>query len=50
MLIVLAIILALAWVLGFVVYHMASFAIHLLILAAIVSVVLHFVRGGRRTI
>jgi hypothetical protein len=48
MLIVLAIILVLAWVFGFAVYHVASFAIHLLILAAIVSVVLHFVRGGRR--
>jgi hypothetical protein len=50
MLIVLAIILGLAWVFGFVVYHVASFAIHLLILAAIISVVLHFIRGGRRSV
>ncbi len=47
MLIALAIILAIAWILGFTVYHVASFAIHVLLLAAIVSVVLHFIRGRR---
>jgi len=47
MFIVLAIILALAWVLGFTVYHVASAAIHILLLLAIVSIVVHFVRGVR---
>jgi hypothetical protein len=50
MFIILAIILALAWIFGFTVYHVASAGIHLLLLLAIVSIVMHFVRGGRRTV
>ena len=49
MFIALAVILALAWVLGFTVMHVSSFAIHLLIVLAIVSVVTHLVRGRRVT-
>jgi hypothetical protein len=49
MFIALAVILALAWILGFSVFHVASAAIHILVIAAIVSVVLHFVRGARGT-
>jgi hypothetical protein len=49
MFIALAIILALAWVLGFSVFHVASAAIHILVIAAIVAVVLHFVRGAKGT-
>jgi len=49
MLIGLAILLALAWVLGFAVMHVSSFAIHLLIVLAIVSLVAHFFRGRRLT-
>jgi hypothetical protein len=49
MFIVLAIILALAWILGFTVMHVSSFAIHLLIVLAIVSVVVHLFRGRRAT-
>jgi hypothetical protein len=45
MLVALAIILALAWILGFTVFHVSSFAIHLLIVAAVVSVVAHLFRG-----
>lgn len=44
MLLLLAILLALVWVGGFGVFHVASALIHLLLLAAAVSVVLHFVR------
>jgi hypothetical protein len=47
MLLLLAIILGIAWVFGFTVYHVASAAIHVLLLLAVVSVVLHFVRRGR---
>jgi uncharacterized protein DUF5670 len=49
MFIALAVILALAWIFGFGVYHVASAAIHLLLLLAIVAIVVHFVRGARRT-
>ena len=34
------------WILGIGVWHVASAAIHLLLLVAIVAVVLHFVRGA----
>jgi hypothetical protein len=49
MFVVLAIILALAWILGFTVLHVSSVAIHLLLLLAIVSVVAHLFRGRRTT-
>jgi hypothetical protein len=47
MLILLAVLFLTAWVLGFGVFHVASFGIHVLIIVALVSVVLHFVRGRR---
>lgn len=49
MLITLAIILAVAWLLGFTVFHVSTAAIHLLIIFAIVSAVAHLVRGRRVT-
>jgi hypothetical protein len=49
MLLILAIVLALAWVGGFGLFHVASTAIHLLIVLALISLVLHFVRGRRVT-
>jgi Family of unknown function (DUF5670) len=49
MFVALAVLLALAWVLGFTVLHVSSAAIHVLILLAIVSVVAHLFRGRRTT-
>lgn len=53
MLLALAVILAIAWIFGFVVFHVSSFAIHLLLVAAVIGVIMHLVRGvgggGRRT-
>ena len=49
MLLALAILLGLAWVLGFGVFHVASAAIHVLIVFAIISVLVHFIRGRRVT-
>jgi len=46
MFIALAIILAIAWLLGFTMFHAAGFAIHLLLIAAVISVVAHFLKGG----
>ncbi len=45
MILLIAAALAIAWVLGFVVFHVSAFAIHLLLAAAVVAIVLHFVRG-----
>jgi hypothetical protein len=50
MLIALAILLALAWVLGFTVLKVSSFAIHLLILFAVISLVAHFFRRTGSTV
>lgn len=43
----LAILLFFAWIGSFIVYHVAGFLIHLLLLFALVSVILHLVRGRR---
>lgn len=45
----LAILLLLAWVFGFFVFHTAGFLIHILIIFAIIAGVFHFLRGGSRT-
>jgi hypothetical protein len=48
MLISLGIVLALIWILSFAVYHVTSAAIHVLLLLAVVSVVVHFIRPRHR--
>lgn len=50
MLLLLFVILVLAWLLGFIVMHVSSFLIHLLLIAAVISIVLHFLRGGTRAV
>ncbi|HKW95435.1 MAG TPA: lmo0937 family membrane protein [Methylomirabilota bacterium] len=45
MLLVLFILLAVLWVLDWLVFHVAGSLIHLLLLVAVVSLILHFVRG-----
>jgi hypothetical protein len=44
---ILAVILVIAWIGGFTVFHVAGGLIHLLLLFAVISVVLHFVLGTR---
>jgi hypothetical protein len=50
MFIVLAIILGIAWLLGFTMFHVAGFAIHILLIAAVISLIVHFMKGGRTRI
>jgi hypothetical protein len=45
---ILFVILLIAWILGWTVFHVASGLIHILLVVALISLVLHFVRGGRR--
>ena len=40
-----AVILVVMWLLGFFVLHVSSFLIHILLLVALISIVMHFVRG-----
>ena len=46
MLITIAIILAIAWLLGFTAFHVTAGVIHLLIVAAVIALVAHFVTAG----
>lgn len=48
MFVTLAVILVLAWLLGFTVFHVAGGLIHLLLILAIISIVWHFIGGNRR--
>jgi len=47
MLLILAIILLVAWLCGFLVFHVASGLIHIIIVVAVILFILHFIRGGR---
>jgi hypothetical protein len=42
---IIAVVLVIAWLLGFFVLHVSSFLIHILLLIAVVLVVMHFLRG-----
>jgi hypothetical protein len=43
----LGVILLIAWITGFGVFHVASAAIHVLIVLAIISILIHFIRGKK---
>ncbi len=47
MFLALAIILGTAWLLGLMLFHAAGFAIHILLLFAVISVIVHLVSGIR---
>ena len=47
MFLILAVVLFVAWIGGFVMFKTAGFLIHLLLLFAILSVVMHFISGRR---
>jgi hypothetical protein len=47
MLLILAIILLIAWLCGYLVFHVTTSLIHLVVVVAIILFILHFVRGGR---
>ena len=43
---ILFVVLLIAWILGFGVFHVAGGLIHLLLIVAVISLILHFVRGS----
>lgn len=45
MFLVLCLVLFVAWILGFTMFHVAGGLIHILLLIAVISLVMHFVRG-----
>jgi hypothetical protein len=44
---VLFVVLLIAWITGFTVFHVAGGLIHLLLIFAVISLILHFVMGTR---
>jgi Family of unknown function (DUF5670) len=46
----LAIILILLWVGGFLLFHIAAFALHILLIVAAVALVIHLLGGRRRAV
>jgi hypothetical protein len=50
MFLIIALVLVVLWLGGFFMYHTAGFAIHLLLIFAVISVVFHFLRGGSRSV
>ena len=49
MFLILAVVLVLLWLGGFLLLHVSSFLIHLLLLFAVISIIMNFV-GGRRAV
>jgi hypothetical protein len=47
MLLIIAIVLLIAWLLGLVAFHVTAWFIHLVLVIAIIAFILHFVRGRR---
>ena len=47
MILVIAAVLAILWLLGFLAFHITAFAIHLLLIAAVIAVNAHFAVGHR---
>ena len=47
MFLILAVVLVILWIGGFTVFHVSGFLIHLLLIFALISVVMHFVIGRR---
>ena len=47
MFLILAVVLVLCWIGGFTLFHVSGFLIHLLLIFAVISIVMHFVSGRR---
>lgn len=45
MLATIGVILLIAWLLGFVAFHVTSSLIHILLVIAVIAIIMHFVRG-----
>jgi len=50
MFLILAVVLVVLWLGGFTLFHVSSLLIHLLLIFAVISIIMHFVSGGRRTV
>ena len=48
MFLILALVLVVLWLGGFTLFHVSGFLIHILLIFAVISIVMHFISGGRR--
>ncbi len=46
---ILFVLLLLAWIFSWAVFHVAGGLLHILLIVAVISLIIHFVRGGRHT-
>lgn len=47
MFLAIALILFIAWILGFIAFHVTVFFIHILLILAVIAIIIHFVRPRR---
>lgn len=47
---ILFVVLLIAWIVGWGVFHVASGLIHILLIIAVIALILHFVRGAARRV
>jgi hypothetical protein len=50
MYLIIGLVLVLIWLGAFFAFHIAGFAIHLLLIFAVISIIFHFLRGGTRAV
>jgi hypothetical protein len=50
MFLILAVVLVVLWLGGFTLFHVTGFLIHLLLIFAVISLIMHFIGGGRRAV
>jgi hypothetical protein len=48
--IVLFVVLLIGWLVAWAAFHVAGGLVHLLLIFAVIALILHFVRGGRRSV
>jgi Family of unknown function (DUF5670) len=44
------VVLLIGWLVAWVAFHVAGGLVHLLLVVAVIALILHFIRGGRRTV
>jgi hypothetical protein len=47
---IIGLVLVVLWLGGFFMFHVAGFAIHILLILAVISIIFHFLRGGTRAV
>ena len=50
MLLTIALVLVVLWLLGFLAFKVTATAIHLVLILAVIALIMHFVRGGKRPV